>query len=99
MPIADLLEDEPDLGARHVQEVLAQLVSGSLQQMSGGEDFDALPSAPVVGFSQFTHLQNHWCSFSCPTVDSILYSIFYFFYILYFIFTSLALRLCFRPAV
>ena len=94
MPIADLLEDtENDLGARHVQEVLAQLVSGSLQQMSpGGEsDFDALPSAPVVGFSQFSHLQNHSCSFSCPTVDTILYSIYSP--------TSLALRVCLRPAV
>lgn len=51
-PIADLLDTdverlESDLGARHVQEVLAQLVSGSLPQLSGETDFDTLPSVPV----------------------------------------------------
>ena len=52
-PIADLLDAdverlESDLGARHVQEVLAQLVSGSLPQLSGETDFDPLPSVPAL---------------------------------------------------
>ena len=52
-PIADPLDTdverlESDLGARHVQEVLAQLVSGSLPQLSGETDFDTLPSVPAL---------------------------------------------------